>query len=80
MDIKKIEIMENGELKQYDVLFTLKDEKKNKQYVIYTDVNSNIDIYAAIYDEKSGKLDYIDNPEEQKLISEILNIVKNNIS
>ena len=80
MDIKKIEIMENGELKQYDVLFTLKDEKKNKQYVIYTDVNSNIDIYAAIYDENNGKLDYIDNPEEQKLISEILNIVKSKIS
>lgn len=80
MSIKKLEIMENGELKQYDVLFTLRDEKKNKQYVIYTDINSNIDIYAAIYDEKNNKLDYINDPEKQKIITEIMNIVKNKVS
>ena len=35
MELRKIEIMENNELKQYDVLFTIKDEKQGKEFVIY---------------------------------------------
>ncbi len=80
MELRKIEILENNELKQYDVLFTIKDEVQNKVYVIYTDINSDIDIYAALYDEKEKKLDYIDNPKEQKMIEEIINIVKEKMS
>ena len=80
MELRKIEIMENNELKQYDVLFTIKDEKQGKEFVIYTDVNSNIDIYAALYNEKEKKLDYIDNPKDQKMIEEVMKIVKEKMS
>ena len=76
MGIKKIEIMENNELKEYDVLFTIKDEKQNKEFIIYTDVSSDIDIYAALYDKKTKKIDYIDNRKDQKMIEEIMKIVK----
>lgn len=76
MEVKKIEIVENGELKEYDVLFTIKDEKKNKEFIIYTDTNSDIDIYAALYDEKENKLDYISDTKDQKMIEEIMNVVK----
>ncbi len=80
MNIQKIEILENNELKQYDVLFTIKDEKRNKNFIIYTDINSNIDIYAGIYLEKEKRIDYIDNPADQKMIEEIMKIVKEKMS
>ena len=80
MEIRKIEVLENNELKQYDVLFTIKDEARNKEFIIYTDVNSNIDIYAALYNEKEKKLDYIDNPKDQKMLEEVMKIVKEKMS
>lgn len=80
MEIKKIEVLENNELKQYDVLFTIKDETRNKEFIIYTDVNCDIDLYAAIYDEKEKKLDYIDNPNDQKMLEEVMKVVKEKIS
>ena len=48
--------------------------------LLYTDVNSNIDIYAALYNEKEKKLDYIDNPKDQKMIEEVMKIVKEKMS
>ena len=80
MELRKIEIMEGDVLRQYDVLFTVKDEVRNKEFIIYTDVNSDIDIYAAIYNEKDKKIDYIDDPKDQKMIEEIMKIVKEKIS
>lgn len=74
--IKNLRVVENGEVKEYDVLFTLKDEKKNKKFVIYTDMNSDIDIYAALYNEKENKIEYIDNPDDQVMIDEIIKIVR----
>ena len=79
MEIKKIQINENGKLKEYDVLFTIKDEKESKLFIIYTDINSDIDIYAALYNEKEKRIDYIDKPEDQKMIEEIIKIIKNRI-
>jgi uncharacterized protein YrzB (UPF0473 family) len=76
MDIRKIVINENNRLQEYDVLFTIKDEKDNKEFIIYTDVNSDIDIYAALYDEKDNKIEYINNPEDRKMIEEIMKIIK----
>ncbi len=80
MEIKKIQINENGKLQEYDVLFTIKNEKENKEFIIYTDVNSGIDIYAALYNEKEKRIDYIDKPEDQKMIEEIIKIIKDKIS
>ena len=76
MDIKKISIMENGTLKEYDVLFTIKNEIENKLLVIYTDLNSNIDIYAASYDEKTKEIKYIDNPADQAMVEKAISIIK----
>lgn len=39
-------------------------------------MNRNIDIYAAIYNEKEGRIDYIEDKKEQKMINEILKVVK----
>ncbi len=71
MELKKINIMEGSELKEYDVLFTVKDEQNNKEYILYTDMNSDIDIYAAIYNEKERKIDYIKDKDEQEKIKKI---------
>ena len=76
MDIKKISIMENGTLKEYDVLFTIKNEIENKLLVIYTDLNSNIDIYATSYDEKTKEIKYIDNPADQAMVEKAISIIK----
>lgn len=76
MNIRKLRIFENGETREYDVLFTLKDEKKNKEFIIYTDLNSDIDIYAALYNAKENRIDYIDDPRDQVMIDKVIEIVK----
>ncbi len=76
MDNKKIEILENNTIKEYDLLFTIKDNKNNRVYVIYTDLNSDIDIYAALYDENSKTIKYINDVKDQKMIEEIMNIIR----
>ena len=76
MNIKNLRVVENGEVKEYDVLFTLKDEKKNKEFIIYTDLNSDIDIYAALYNAKENRIEYIDNPDDQIMINEVIKIIK----
>ena len=80
MELRKVEVMEGNVVQQYDVLLTIKDEVDNKEFVIYTDVNSDIDIYAALYNEKEKRLDYIDDPKDQKMIEEIMKIVKDKMS
>ena len=45
-DTMRIQISENNE--EYDVLFTVKDEERNKEYILYTDINSDIDISEGI--------------------------------
>ncbi|MBQ6494386.1 MAG: DUF1292 domain-containing protein [Bacilli bacterium] len=51
---KKISaILKNGEKKEYDVILTFKNDKNNKNYIVYTDNkidNENkLKIYASIY-------------------------------
>ena len=51
---KKISaILKNGEKKEYDVILTFKNDKNNKNYIVYTDNkidNENkLTIYASIY-------------------------------
>ena len=80
MGIKKLKIDENGILREYDVLFTIKDEDSNKEYIIYTDVDSDTDIYAALYDSKTNRLDYIEDEKDRKMIEDIMKIVKDKYS
>lgn len=78
--MKKIEIMENVKLRQYDILFTIKDEKNKKEYVIYTDINSDIDIYVGTYSKETKQIDCIEDIREQNKIMKIFEIVKEEIS
>ena len=80
MNIKKIEINENGMKMEYDVLFTIKNESNNKEFIIYTDIDSDIDIYAALYNEKEKRLEYIEDENDRKMIEEMIEIIKNNIN
>jgi len=80
MELKKIKIKENNQLVEYDVLFTIKDEEKNKEFIIYTDVNRDVDIYAALYNKKENKIEYIDDPEDQKMIEEVIKNIKEKMS
>ena len=80
MEIKKIEICENGIFKEYDVLFTIKNEVANKFIIIYTDINSDIDIYAAYYNEKTKEINYIDDLSDQELVKKAIDIIKEKLS
>ena len=70
--MEKITLIENDKEVDYDVLFTVKNEKKNKNFIIYTDDTNNL--YAAYYDD--GKINYIDNKEDQLFIEKVIDIVK----
>lgn len=59
----KIKILEDGILKEYDVIGLCKNKELNKDYVIYSDGTNN---YAARYILQNGKLvleDIIDDLE-----------------
>ena len=59
----KIKILENGILKEYDVIGLCKNKELNKDYVIYSDGTNN---YSARYILQNGKLvleDIIDDLE-----------------
>jgi len=66
---------ENGESKEYEILFTFESENTNKKYVTYTDFskheNGDIACYSSIMD-KDGKLFPVDTEKELKMIDEML--------
>ena len=80
MDKKKIfTILENGVKKEYDVILTFKNEKNNKDYVVYTDNtyddDNKLKIYAAFYNPLTSEfLGYVKDKEEWK---EIINVLDN---
>lgn len=78
MEIRKIEVLEGNEIKKYDVLFTLHED--NKEFVVYTDLNSNMDIYGALYNEKEKRLDYISDPKDQQRILEIIKQIRSSVN
>ena len=63
-----------GTSQYFNRLFTINNAKKNKQYIVYTDSKSTItsEVYAAEYNEKEHRIDYIEDPEEQKLVEAIV--------
>ena len=66
---------ENGDSKEYEILFTFESENTNKKYVTYTDYSkdeeNNIICYSSILEE-DGKLSEIDTDKELKIIDEML--------
>ena len=60
-------ILKNGDKKEYDVILTFKNEKNNKDYVVYTDNSidneNKLKIYAAIYNPLTNE--FIGVPESK---------------
>lgn len=83
--------MENKELKNiyqklanYKILFTYKDDKTSKNYVVYTDNtrrnDGTLNTYAAIYnpDNLQEPLKKIESQKEMEILDGILNSIQNN--
>ena len=80
---KKISaILKNGEKKEYDVILTFKNDKNNKNYIVYTDNkidNENkLKIYASIYNPLTNEFVGIVESKEEwydiyKLLDEVIN-------
>lgn len=70
MDSEKIIVTnEQGEQKEYDILFTF--ENNNKSYVLYYDASEDEPmVFASIYDD-DGHLFDVESSEEWDLINEI---------
>ena len=76
----KISVMINGKKKEYDLLFTVDDEKTGNKYVVYTDnelnEKGNSKIYLGKY--KDNKLMTITD-EEKNQLEKIVSIVQEEV-
>ncbi len=75
----KLNIINDNEEKEFDILFTINDEKNNKKYLLYKEPNNNTAIFAALYDENNNKISYINNQKDQEFVAKILEVVKKEI-
>lgn len=72
MEANKIQVIDDqGNEKEFEVLFTFNNDELNKQYVLYYDASLEApSVYASIYDE-TGQLFPIETPEEWELVEEV---------
>ena len=72
MEAKKIQVIDDqGNEKEFEVLFTFNNEELEKQYVLYYDSNDEEpSVFASIYDD-DGQLYPIETPEEWEMIEEV---------
>lgn len=84
-DTKFTMIDENGNEREYEVLFTFESEETNKNYIVYTDNTTdeigNIEVYASIYDPENpnSKLEPIETEKEWKVIETILTTLQEEV-
>ena len=82
---KFVMIDENGQEREYDVLFTFESEETHKNYIVYTDnqrdETGNIEVYASIYypDDPQSKLEAIKTEKEWKVIETILDTLQEEV-
>ncbi len=82
---KFVMIDENGQEKEYDVLFTFESEETNKNYIAYTDntidETGNVEVYASIYNpgDPQTKLEPIESEKEWKVIETILETLQEEV-
>lgn len=68
----------SGKEIEYEILFTFNSEKNNKDYIIFTDNDTDesgsIITYAAIYTKKDDKIELsdIETEEEWNLVEDLL--------
>ena len=77
-------IIKNNKPVKYDILLTFKDDNTNKNYMIYTDYQTNqkkeILIYSAIYNpDNLNELQEITDEKELKEIEKVIKMVKEQI-
>ena len=76
----KIFIVKDDIRIEYDVLFTINDEKKEIKYVVYTDNSINDDGDARVYLARYENNRIISvSDEERKALEEIVNIVQKEV-
>ncbi len=75
-------VLKNGEKKEYDVILTFKNDKNNKDYVVYTDneidSENKLRIYASIYNPLTNEFIGVPESKEEwydiyKLLDEVIN-------
>lgn len=73
-------VLKNGNRKEYDVILTFKNDKNNKNYIVYTDNSidneNKLKIYAAIYNPLTNEfLGVPDSKDEWQVIYRLLDKV-----
>ena len=72
---------DQGESKEYDLLFSFDSKNTGKKYITYTDYkkdeNGNIMCYSSIYD--NGKIEPVTTKEELDTIDMFLRSIENGI-
>lgn len=72
MEANKIQVIDDqGNEKEFEVLFTFNNDELNKQYVLYYDPTADEpSVFASIYDDE-GRLYPIETPDEWEMVEEI---------
>ena len=76
---------ENGNEKEYEVLFTYECDQTEKNYIAYTDnskdENGDTVVYASIYhqEDSTGRLEAIEDEREWKIIEAVLETLQEEV-
>ncbi len=81
----KITLIEDGEEKEYTVLFTFHSDKYKKDYFVYTDDKEDEDgylnVFASSYNQDTGELEAVEDEEEwtniDQMVFRVVGEVKN---
>ena len=67
---------EDGTSNEYTLLLLFKSNKKNKEYILYTDetydYDDNLNIFARIFNRKNNSVKYIEDEEEYIEVEKVL--------
>ncbi|MFA6739444.1 MAG: DUF1292 domain-containing protein [Bacilli bacterium] len=73
-DSKLVVVDEEGREIEMEIMFTFRDDRRNKSYVVYFDPNNEEEettLFASIYDDE-GHLIPIDSEEEWVMVEEVI--------
>ena len=81
----KITLIEDGEEKEYTVLFTFHNDSFEKDYFVYTDDKEDEDgylnVFASWYNQETGELEAVESEEEwtniDQMVFNVIGEVKN---
>lgn len=77
----KIIVKKDNKLIEYELLFTVKDEKNGTNYVVYTDNTKDGKGLARVYISRQEKNELVDvSSEERKQLEKIVSVVQNEVT